>query len=322
MTQRQTRWEYDFDLHSAAHPDEEAVSVLIEKMQELEQKLDTHLTATFTHWNSLPPPIQSSIWILSLARAIATKDSALKHSKEREELLVQENGHLRVQLEELRRYQAPREFSMTEPLTWVIPKDTRMAMVRRGIGDYDLGKGRLPVGNLVGLTVNDKEEDLPSVTKQVIGRWKDVLRKHRTQSQGMEAQRPLDGFAAPPPQNQNPIQQQETPPAARESGMDVDEPDQDAQGESETPVRSPQVPRSEIQSGGRSVQGQQGRAAPVAMMGGGGALREMQQQQQQTLGEATNGDGGGRLLSGIAEYAQHAGGPKYTHGDSETAQTW
>lgn len=150
-----------------------------------EEKLQAHLTAAFSLWNSLPPANRLDIWRLELARALGRKSDALTQLQEQQSYIQQENEHLRTQVEQLSRCQAPREFRAMPPRT--VPMDAKtlpqMVIMHDGAG--------------IGLTLEDAQRSAEEQVEVAIGRWKEVVQaSRRAGSRGMEGQQRFDSVEA------------------------------------------------------------------------------------------------------------------------------
>jgi hypothetical protein len=148
--------------------------------RELEEKIAGHLSATFAHWSTLSPQLKSEVWRLQLAKAVGHKDNTISALKSDREKILQENAHLRAQVEQLSRCQQPREFQMMPPTT--VPISGRVAVELNEMGMRGMG---------IGLSINDKDETVEGLVKTAVGRWLAVVQSSRAKS-GMAAQRSLE----------------------------------------------------------------------------------------------------------------------------------
>ncbi len=179
-------------------------------------------------WSSLSSPVKDQVWLLELARSVGRKDLTISSLKSDREKILQENAHLRTQVEQLSRCQQPREFQMMPPAT--IPISSRAAvelddMAVRGIG--------------VGLSINDKDEPIEGLVKNAVGRWLAVVQTSRGNA-GMASQRSLDQPIEKDQrqqtishiQNENGVSVTRITDSERDSEMDLDaDADADADGE-------------------------------------------------------------------------------------------
>ncbi|KFY91799.1 hypothetical protein V500_04465 [Pseudogymnoascus sp. VKM F-4518 (FW-2643)] len=148
--------------------------------QEFEDKVNTHLHASFSFWMSLPPPNRAELWKLELARAVGQKDQQITSLNEKLEASAQENQHLRQQVEYLSRCQQPREFQMRPPSTMPIGKRTAVELAEMGLR-----------GGSVGWRLSDPDENLQTRIDSAVGRWREVVRSSR--GGAMQGQRSLSG---------------------------------------------------------------------------------------------------------------------------------
>lgn len=195
----------------------------------LEEKVAGHLNAAFAHWCTLSPQIQSEIWRLQLAKAVGQKDQIIAKLKGDQEKILQENAHLRAQVDQLSRCQQPKEFQMMPPST--IPISARVAVEISEIGLR---------GGGVGLNISDKDAPIEDLVKTAVGRWLDIVQKSRTNASiaGEVAQR----SALPPTlrqiQNAANMQRQDVTMGDLDADGDADadaevDEDADADGEGE-----------------------------------------------------------------------------------------
>lgn len=126
----------------------------------------------------MSPSHKEQFWRLSLARAVGHKDRTISSLKSDREKILQENAHLRTQVEQLSRCQQPREFQMMPPAT--IPINSRVATEISDMGIRGTG---------IGLSINDKDEPIEELVKKAVGRWLAIVRSSRG---GIASQRPLD----------------------------------------------------------------------------------------------------------------------------------
>jgi hypothetical protein len=187
-----------------------------EAASELENKIDTHLNSVFAQWTSLPPPKRSEIWTLELARSIGRKDQEIQKLKKDKEFNVQQNEHLKIQVDELSRLQHPREFKLSPPTT--VPMDPKFVHLL----------GELGMSNTsVGFNLMDKNLHLDTVIERAIGRWKGVLREARGNG-GLAGQRSLSGESSsaavqqPPASNPPPVNQTTNGTGLESIGSDQD----------------------------------------------------------------------------------------------------
>lgn len=156
---------------------------------ELEVKLNDHLHTMFAHWQSLSPSKRTELWNLELARSVGRKSEEIQKMKTASELQLQENAHLKLQVDELSRLQQPREFRLSPPGTY--PVDRQMVA--------DLGEAGMKWSG-VGFKLMDRNLDLDAVIRGAIDRWKSVVRQARIG--GLATQRLLTGDSVPQSQGQ------------------------------------------------------------------------------------------------------------------------
>lgn len=152
------------------------------QVTEIEERISAHLHAVFTHWSSLPNTQQAEYWRLELSRAVGAKSDTIKSLRSNCDKILQENAHLRQQVEYLSRCQQPREFQMMPPAT--VPADTRVV--------NELGEMYIKQGS-VGLNIADRDESLHEMVQRSIGRWREVVQTARGANKGMDHQRNLAG---------------------------------------------------------------------------------------------------------------------------------
>lgn len=153
----------------------------------LEQEASKHLEVAFHAWDELPSERQNELWILELARGIATKQTEIDKLKEAQSGLHQEASSLKIQIEQLNRLQQPREFKLVPPTH--IPMNENIL--------FELQDAAVSQGSRgVGLNINDRHSDLSTIVATAIGRWKNVIVSTRASGSGMGAQRPLGAPAA------------------------------------------------------------------------------------------------------------------------------
>ncbi len=148
----------------------------------LEKEVDKHLEAAFVAWKDLPQERQSELWVLELARGIATKQTEIDKLREVQMGLRQEAINLKNQIEQLNRLQQPREFRIVPPAHIPVSDNVLFEMqdsaVSRGI------KG-------VALRISDKNTDLSMMATTAIARWKNVIVSTRSASSRLSSQRTL-----------------------------------------------------------------------------------------------------------------------------------
>jgi hypothetical protein len=228
--------------------------------QDLEEKILSHLDTAFRQWCSMSPPIKEQVWRLSLARAVGHKDHTISSLKSDREKILQENAHLRTQVEQLSRCQQPREFQMMPPGT--IPINSRVAAELGDMGVRGVG---------IGLSINDKDEPIEGLVKKAVGRWLAIVRSSRG---GIASQRSLDQSSEKDRRKEPSISQIQNEHTGsgnrvgvsdRDAEMDLDaDADADADADGEENYDIDHIPASAPMQG-------QGRApeAPMGMMSAG-----------------------------------------------------
>jgi hypothetical protein len=224
-----------------------------------------HLDAAFVQWSSLASSVKDQVWRLELARSVGRKALTISSMKSDREKILQDNAHLRTQVEQLSRCQQPREFQMMPPTT--IPISSRAAVELDDMGVR---------GVAVGLSINDKDEPIEGLVKNAVGRWLAVVRSSRGNA-GMASQRPLDQPTEKDERQQTISQIQNgnggsttrIADSERDSEMDLDadaDADADAEGEenydipSSVPMqgRVPEAPMGMMATGYRNHDGTNG----------------------------------------------------------------
>ncbi|CAK7209117.1 hypothetical protein SCUCBS95973_000342 [Sporothrix curviconia] len=154
----------------------------------LEQEASKHLEVAFNAWEELSDERKNELWVLELARGIATKQTEIDKLREAQSSLRQEASSLKGQIEQLNRLQQPREFKLVPPAH--IPMNEKIL--------FELQDAAVSQGSRgIGLNINDRHSDLSTIVSKAIGRWKNVIVSSRASSTGMEAQRPLSPSTAP-----------------------------------------------------------------------------------------------------------------------------
>jgi hypothetical protein len=230
--------------------------------RELEENISNHLHSAFGHWSSMAPATRADNWRLQLAKAIGHMEHTISSLKSDREKILQENAHLRAQVEQLSMCQQPREFQMMPPSTVAISSKAAI----------ELGKIAARGGG-VGLNISDKTETIDGLVKTAMGRWLNVVQSSRANS-GMASQRSLDqpivqGLRSQ--QSISQIQNQMRPSNVgkaeddRDEDMDLDadaDADADAEGEEAFEVASSRAMHTP-QANGRAPE------APMGMMSTG-----------------------------------------------------
>jgi hypothetical protein len=111
---------------------------------------------------------------------VGKKADTIAALKERNEYIMQENEHLRAQVEQLSRLQQPREFRMMPPSTINIATN-----IINEMGEAFFAKGS------VGFEGDTMDKSVETAAKVAIRRWRDVVQNSR--GNGMATQRGLSG---------------------------------------------------------------------------------------------------------------------------------
>jgi hypothetical protein len=148
----------------------------------LESKISSHLQSIFAAWTALPPLQKSEIWTLELARNVGRKSSEIKALKRERDLSQQETAHLKLQLDELNRFQHPREFRLAPPTT--IPIDKKVISAAGEFASNYTG---------IGWNLLDRGLQIDQAVEKYVERWKGVVRDARSEAGGLAAQRSLSG---------------------------------------------------------------------------------------------------------------------------------
>lgn len=151
--------------------------------EQMEKHVYDHLEATYSIWEGLAQDQREQLWRLELARGVGRKQKEVDKLKEGHHSLRQENGHLKIQIEQLTRLQQPREFKITPPSTVYIDEKLLGRLMEDGVVS---GKQH------VGINITDRHSDFDTVVSSVINRWRDVIVSARSASGGLQAQRPLN----------------------------------------------------------------------------------------------------------------------------------
>jgi hypothetical protein len=267
-------WRITRAVTSSAHPDEMLIyrsdlsrssdeEEINTAAQDLEDKVLNHLDAAFMQWSSLSSVVKDQVWRLELARSVGRKALTISSMKSDREKILQDNAHLRTQVEQLSRCQQPREFQMMPPTT--IPISSRAAVEIDDMGVRGIG---------VGLSINDKDEPIEGLVKNAVGRWLAVVRSSRGNA-GMASQRSLDQPMEKDErqqtmsqiQNENGGSATRVADSERDSEMDLDaDADADAEGEETYDVppsvpmqaRVPEAPMGMMSTGYRNHDGTNG----------------------------------------------------------------
>lgn len=146
----------------------------------LETKLSEHLRAVFSHWTALNLQRRAEIWSLEVARNVGTKSDEIQKLRKDKEFLLQENTHLKQQIDELSRLQRPREFTISAPAT---------VRMESEIMNHFLSIAADNTG--IGYSTLDRSMHLDTVVERAISRWKGVVKETRTP--GVTGQRSFSG---------------------------------------------------------------------------------------------------------------------------------
>lgn len=161
----------------------EAVERAEKRAETLELEAAEHLEATFAAWAGLPPERQTELWVLELARGVATKQTDLDKMAQVQHSLSQEVSNMKSQLEQLNRLQQPREYNIVPPMT--IPMSEKLIM---HLQDDAITHSRRKVGWVIG----DRNADLDALLSVAVDRWKSVVVSARSANRAMAPQRSLD----------------------------------------------------------------------------------------------------------------------------------
>lgn len=162
--------------------EEKVQQVRLAMVNELELKISSHVHNAYSSWQTLPVSHKAELWLVELARSVGRKANMIKECRTGMETLLQENEHLREQVEQLSRCQQPREFQMMPPSTIAMSAKAMLTL-----GEWSLQNA--PPG--IGLNLADKELDLGDLVKTSVTRWKKLVQQNRQQSTGMANQREL-----------------------------------------------------------------------------------------------------------------------------------
>ncbi|KAI9736544.1 MAG: hypothetical protein M1818_006055 [Claussenomyces sp. TS43310] len=179
MTPSDQRYEPNY---SSQHNNEPGNPQVHSVVDELEQSVASHLHATFSHWSTLSQQSQAELWRLELSRAVGGKANRIAELTTRMEKVLQENAHLKAQVEQLSMCQQPREFQLITPSTLAI--DSRASAA---LGDMSMK------GLNTGVSVENKNEPIQAQINKAIDRWRAVVQRGRGAhtGNGMAKQKPL-----------------------------------------------------------------------------------------------------------------------------------
>lgn len=241
---------------SASEANYSSIEHIESRASELESSLNAHLNAVYNHWSSLSSHEQTDCWRLELARSVGANADANRTLKSNCEKVIQENNHLRQQVEYLSRCQQPREFQMMPPQT--LPLDARTIT--------ELSDAGLRPKKHIGLSLADKDEPLHELVSRSISRWKDVVQTGRGANKGMDQQRAFSGVG------QNPHLRTTTSIGRNSFGSprDMEMQDADAEGDVERDIDVSGYYREDSRDGYR---GGSSRPAPLAPMGNNPGIR-------------------------------------------------
>jgi hypothetical protein len=153
--------------------------------EKLEIQVSEHLESAYTVWETLPMQRQHELWVLELARSVGRRQKEMETMKEQQHKLQQENANLKTQIDQLNRLQQPKEFKMLSPATIPFERDLVAFAYEQGV------KG----AKSIGLNMEDRHADLPTLVTRCIDRWKNVIVSNRATT-GMTAQKPLSASQA------------------------------------------------------------------------------------------------------------------------------
>ncbi|KAH7312368.1 hypothetical protein B0I35DRAFT_436845 [Stachybotrys elegans] len=166
---------------------QEAVRQAEQSAEHLEKQVEEHLLSAYAAWEDLSSERQHELWVLELARGFGRKNKELEKAKEQQHTLKQENSNLKSQIEQLNRFQQPREFKMVPPTT--IPLERELVSLATELSAKS---------KRMGLGMNDRHSDIGTVVGRLVEKWKNVIVSTRETEGGMSAQKPLENPAPSP----------------------------------------------------------------------------------------------------------------------------
>ncbi|EFX05866.1 hypothetical protein CMQ_3935 [Grosmannia clavigera kw1407] len=156
----------------------EAVERAEQRAETLEREAEEHLEATFAAWAGLPPERQTELWVLELARGVATKQTELDKMAHVQHRLNQEVTNLKSQIEQLNRLQQPREYKIVPPMT--IPMSEKLLMMLQDEAvTHSCRK--------IGWDIGDRNADLDVLLSVAVDRWKSVVVSARSANRTLAA---------------------------------------------------------------------------------------------------------------------------------------
>ncbi|KAK3998321.1 hypothetical protein QBC44DRAFT_314232 [Cladorrhinum sp. PSN332] len=151
------------------------------KAEKMEKQVYEHIQATYNMWSGLPEEERGRVWALEMARGLGRSKKELHQMKRTQDILRQENAHLKIQIDQLSRLQQPREFKISPP---------SLIYIDEKLVNHMLAEGVVEKRSSVGLNLADRHADLNTVSSAAIDRWKNVIVSSRSAST-LQAQRPL-----------------------------------------------------------------------------------------------------------------------------------
>ncbi|EPE02994.1 hypothetical protein F503_08871 [Ophiostoma piceae UAMH 11346] len=166
----------------------QAIEMAQRNVDDSELAANKHLEAAYSSWNKLSPERKTELWVLELARGLATKQNDNERLAAAKSSLMQEITSLKSQIEQINRQQHPQEFRMNAPAHLPMSESILVEMQ-----DAALAHGSSTFG------LHDKHIDSETYVASAIKRWKSVVASDRASSSGMSAQRPLGASVASGP---------------------------------------------------------------------------------------------------------------------------
>ena len=152
-------------------------------IDELEQKVNSHIHDIFAAWTSLSSSRRAEVWTMELARSVGRKSIEVEKLEKEREYERQVMEHLRQQNDDISRLQHPREFRLVAPRTIPISQDA--------VNMFGEDRERFE-GHLIGWDLVDRKEKIEVVMEKAVTRWKNVVRDARGAAQnGFQNQRSL-----------------------------------------------------------------------------------------------------------------------------------
>ncbi|KAG5929939.1 hypothetical protein E4U42_003871 [Claviceps africana] len=146
--------------------------------RDLESSFREHLQSAYVVWESLPTQKRQEIWILELARGVGRKHAEIENMKELQQRLMQENGHLKLQIDQLNRLQQPPELQLLSSTTAPVDRDVVSRANEQGVEG----------AKCEAMDGTDRHVGISTLVTRSIERWRSVIASTRVASNGATAQ--------------------------------------------------------------------------------------------------------------------------------------